>query len=1407
MTEEVEAVSAPEEQPERKRKRRWAKRLGWVIVILALPFVLAAAFLSTPIGKRLIADQIAQVAPASGLRFEVGRIEGDVYNTAVLHDVVVLDPKGEFLTIPEVALDWRPLSWLWSGLDIREVSARRGRLSRLPELLPGDPDAPLLPDFDIRVDKLAVENLVIAEGIATEEAQRVDLSAKVDIRSGRAFIEADGKLGAEDRIALLLDAEPDGDRFDLEVDYVAPAGGVIAGLTGLDAGYDAKIVGDGTWSDWLGHALVTRYPPTIEASGGERVAAFQLTNRAGNYGLLGQVTPALDDGGLVDRAFGDALSLALTGTLEESMFDGRIAAVSDALDARGSGAVDLAGNSFDGFSVTALMRDPDLLGGGVTLANARLEGTLDGAFRDLTIPHRLTASELAIGGALAIEGLAQSSTARLQDGVFTMPLQVGAARVTSGVELVDAQLIGGALTGTLRYADGKLTSDDARVTFPGLAANLALRGDTITGAYAVAGPVTASGLDLEGIGKANGNAKLIAKFGTRIPWSVRANVAGVLTDVRNESVATVAGEQLRFRGAFGMGGNQPIVLRDVELESDTLTAQLDSQIRGGTTTLAGGGRHAEYGPFTVDAAFNVDGPRATLVFADPLPAAGLTDVRVALAPSGNGFALDVTGGSLLGPFEGALGLVLPADAPTRIDIDRLSVFRTAVSGALTLRDGGVAGGLALSGGGLDGTLALAPNAAGAQGFELSATATRARFDGPTALSIADGDIFARGTFGGETNEIFADVNGTGLEYGGLSIAYFAAKAAIEDGAGSVLGSIAGRRTDRFALKFDGDIAPERIALLARGEYAGRRITMPRRAVLTALDDGGYRLAPSQIGFADGFAILEGTVGGPQTAIEAKLAEMPLRLADLAAGDLGLGGKLSGVATYRQGATGPPTGNARLRIDGFSRAGLILSSKPINVLSVIELDSDRLTAAARLSEDGQRLGRLDARITGHGGGSDLVGRIMRGRLDAKLAYDGAAEALWRLAAIETFDLTGPLAVTAQATGSLNNPRLSGSLASDALRLQSAITGTDVADITARGRFAGSRLVLSRFAGTPRGGGSVSGSGTIDLSGMSATRGPQIDLRAAVNRARILDTAGLNATITGPLRIVSSGSGGTIAGKVRVNRAFWQLGTAAEDMSLPRIATREINRAEGGATARGGNSSSWRYLVNANAPGRIEVDGLGLDSEWAADIALRGTVDDPRIGGEARLVRGDYSFAGARFELTRGRINFNENEPIDPRLDIAAETARNGTDVTVTITGRSQAPRVALSSEPDLPDEEILAQLLFGGSVTTLSATDAVQLAAALAALQGGSGLDPIGSLRRSIGLDQLRIVAADPAIGQNTGVALGKYLGRRVYVELVTDGQGYSATQLEYRVTSWLALLGTVSTIGRDSVLAEISRDY
>jgi translocation and assembly module TamB len=298
----------------------------------------------------------------------------------------------------------------------------------------------------------------------------------------------------------------------------------------------------------------------------------------------------------------------------------------------------------------------------------------------------------------------------------------------------------------------------------------------------------------------------------------------------------------------------------------------------------------------------------------------------------------------------------------------------------------------------------------------------------------------------------------------------------------------------------------------------------------------------------------------------------------------------------------------------------------------------------------------------------------------------------------------------------------------------------------------------------------------------------------------------ATITGPLRIISSGIGGTIAGRVRIDKARWTLGRTSVTEQLPLIATRESNLRADIAPPRA-PYTPWKYLIDAAGADRIDVRGLGLESEWGADVRLRGDTTNPQIFGSADLVRGGYEFAGRRFDLTRGRIRFVGEVPVDPRLDIVAEGDANGVSAKIAISGSALKPQIAFSSVPALPEEELLSRMLFGSSITQISAPEAVQLASALSSLRSGGGLDPINRLRNAIGLDRLRIVSADASIGRSTSVAVGKYIGRRIFVELITDGRGYSATSAEFRVTRWLVLLGTISTIGDESINLKASKDY
>ena len=295
---------------------RWAARI--VGGLLAFVLVLVAGvlvFLHTPPGRQYIVDEISKVAPASGLSVEVGRIEGSVLWSSSLYDVRFRDANGTlFLEVPEIELNWRPLEWFTSGLDVRHLVLHDGTLYAFPELNPGDPDAPLLPDFDIRVDRFVIDNLTVAEGLIGAE-RTVDFQAKADIREGRVLLDADGEFGGGDVFAMLVDAEPDGDKLVLDLRWNAPAGGFLAGMVGAEDDLAIALDGNGTWDAWNGELLARQSD--------EQLADLNITIDNGQYRAAGQVHPLDYLTGLPKQALGETVELMAMGTLENSVLEGQ----------------------------------------------------------------------------------------------------------------------------------------------------------------------------------------------------------------------------------------------------------------------------------------------------------------------------------------------------------------------------------------------------------------------------------------------------------------------------------------------------------------------------------------------------------------------------------------------------------------------------------------------------------------------------------------------------------------------------------------------------------------------------------------------------------------------------------------------------------------------------------------------------------------------------------------------------------------------------------------------------------------------------------------------------------------------------------------------------------------------------
>ena len=1385
-------TETPDAAPARQRSRgAW----GWIVralILLVIAAAAAVALLDSSIGHRFVADQVAALKPSNGLRYSVGRITGSLFSRATLVDVRVRDQKGTVLIVPSAALRWTPLAWFSNRLQIESLIIPAATLLKLPEIVRTGRPQPVLPGFDIRIGTLRVDRLTVGPAV-TGTARSGRLSGRANIHAGRALVALDAAIAGSDALHAMIDAEPDRDRFDIDVRARGAADGVLAKLVRVRQPVALTVAGKGRWQSWRG---------TAQGSvGALRVVDLALGNAAGRYTIDGSITPGTLFGPLVARMATPRLLLSVAGTLVDRQVAGTVGVRSAAVAADLAGGVDLAASAYRDLKLRVRLLRPSALVANMVGRNVELRTILDGGFDRAAFDYRLSGDFVSFGKE-GFETVRAGGRGRLSRGPVLVPLRLSVARVT-GVDAVAGSILRNLLLeGNLRVTAASISGADLRFRSDKLVGSLNLIVDLRTGRYDVGLNGKLGRFLIPGLG--------IVDVVSRLQVIPDPNGRGA------RIVGTGSAQVIRLDNEFfrSLAGGLPRLTANLEQSTDgvlhfsrvVLTAP-DIRITGmgfhrrnDTYYFVGQGTQRQYGAFTLKLDGRIERPTVDLTLARPNDAMGLRDVRVHLDPTPEGCRFTAAGMSRLGAFQGTGRLLLPKGGEATIVVERLDAGGIRASGSLRAAKGGLDGTLAIDGAGISGGVALAP-AGGIQRLEAHLDARAATLLGDVTLRRGHVDLVALLDPAGASIE--ASGNGVGLRRGALGIARFSGKASLRGGAGTVEITMSGARGRAFDITARADVAPDRYRITADGTIDQRPIKLLTPAVLSR-DGDRWILAPVSIGFAGGSAEIGGLFSARSTAVRARLSRMPLTVLDIGYPGLGLAGMASGTLDFAQGAGQVPTGKIDMTVRGLSRAGLVLSSQPIDVGIAGVLGADSGAIRAIMASGGRTIGRAQARLAPLGSG-DVASRLANAALFAQVRYNGPADTLWRLTGIELFDLSGPVAIGADLGGRVNDPRIRGVVRATNARIESAVTGTVLTGVAASGAFNGSRLVIDSFAADAGRGGRVTGSGSFDFA---AVNGFGIDLALQTDNAVMINRDDIGATVSGPLTFKSTGQGGTIGGDVRLVRSRYRLGQAAAATAVPRLNIREINLPGGGEEDDSAVDVPWQLRLRARADDNLSVSGLGLTSIWSADLDIQGTPENPRINGRADLIRGVYEFSGRQFTIDRGIIRFEGQTPVNPEIDISANADTTGLSATIKVTGQASKPEISFTSNPALPQDELLSRLLFGTSITNLSAPEALQLAAAVASLQnGGSGLNPINALRRVAGLDRLRILPADTQVGRTTSVAAGKYITRRLYAEIITDGQGYSATQVEFQVTRWLSILSTVSTLGRQSANIRVSKDY
>ncbi len=106
--------------------------------------------------------------------------------------------------------------------------------------------------------------------------------------------------------------------------------------------------------------------------------------------------------------------------------------------------------------------------------------------------------------------------------------------------------------------------------------------------------------------------------------------------------------------------------------------------------------------------------------------------------------------------------------------------------------------------------------------------------------------------------------------------------------------------------------------------------------------------------------------------------------------------------------------------------------------------------------------------------------------------------------------------------------------------------------------------------------------------------------------------------------------------------------------------------------------------------------GILGEGAIDGAIRveGTLGDPRPNGQARVRDAVVDLPFSRLEVREGYLNFTPETGLDPSLDVRATSEIRPYTVQIYAYGPVSDPNLVLTSQPPLPEEEIMTLLATG-----------------------------------------------------------------------------------------------------------------
>jgi translocation and assembly module TamB len=698
-------------------------------------------------------------------------------------------------------------------------------------------------------------------------------------------------------------------------------------------------------------------------------------------------------------------------------------------------------------------------------------------------------------------------------------------------------------------------------------------------------------------------------------------------------------------------------------------------------------------------------------------------------------------------------------------------------------------------GAVNGTVTL-ESSEGRQNASAQLKLMRARYD---TYRVGDAALVARIRDALGTPEIDATIDGKDIDAAGVAVSTLSADASTVGTvstfkADATLDNNTRVETSGAVDTADGGLEATVDTLSVRSSYGNASLLQP---ALIVRDGSVTRVENVSLDVAGGRISASGTIGDT-ISLNSSIENLPLSIANSFRPDLGLGGTLSGDIDVT-GSTGDPRVAFSMRANSVDAAQL--RSASIAPISANASGAYQGNAVSLTSFDARNSQNLD--FTGVGtipfSGSGLSVKI-NGSAPLQIAERFLIERGTRT--------DGTLRIDATVTGSLASPNTDGLFSLSGATITDPLSNLRLTNVGGVAGLRGDTVSISQFSGQLRGGGTVSLGGTIGLSG-----GLPADLSITLRNATYGDGETIRTTLSGDLAVTGLLTGGPqISGNIDLVETDITIPeTLAGEADLldvrnvnPDAETRKTLARIQAVLPKGdsaGPQAPVRVDITLNSPNRIFIRGRGVDAELGGSLRIVGPLNALQPVGSFNLIRGRLNILSKRLDLTEGRVALTGS--LDPLINLVAQV--NGDDVTgfIRLTGRASDLSLELESSPELPEDEILARVLFGKSITELSPLQIANLAAAAASLASGGGGGLADQIRQGVGVDDLDLVQDSEG---NVAVRAGKYIQDNVYLD-VQAGSAGGEVSINLDVTDSLTAKGTVDTDGNSKLGVFFEKDY